>query len=101
MLNDLPGLPGGQQEGTGSNGEPSGGLIPEAGQLLTLGLVQLRERSLPEQSGPVAAQHVHDRRHQPLPRRRPAWCCPDRGRLDSFDSLSVDIEVVKLNCTLI
>ena len=40
MLNDLPGLPGGQQEGTGSNGEPSGGLIPEAGQLLTLGLVQ-------------------------------------------------------------
>ena len=41
MLNDLPGLPGGQQEGTGSNGEPSGGLIPEAGQLLTLDLVQL------------------------------------------------------------
>ena len=38
VLDDRLGLPGGQQEGTGSNGEPSGGLIPEAGQLLAPGL---------------------------------------------------------------
>jgi hypothetical protein len=63
VLDDLPGLPRGQQESTGSNGEPSGGLITEAGQLLALSLVQLRERGLPEQPGPAAAQHVHDRRH--------------------------------------
>src|ERR1700722_5753157 len=55
--------PRGQQESTGSNGEPSGGLIAEAGQLLALSLVQLRERGLPEQPGPAAAQHVHNRRH--------------------------------------
>jgi hypothetical protein len=44
VLDDLPGLSGGQQEGAGSHGEPSDGLVPEAGQLHTLGLGQLRER---------------------------------------------------------
>jgi hypothetical protein len=90
-----------QQGGAGSHSEPSGGLIPEAGVLLALGLGELRKSGLPERFGPAALQHVHDRRQQPPPGRRPIPRHPDGGRLDSFESFAIVIQFAKLDRPLI
>jgi hypothetical protein len=61
-LDDLPGLLGGQQGGADGHGEPSGGLIDEAGELIALGLTELGQGSLAERVAAMAADQVHDRR---------------------------------------